>query len=66
MSTNQALELLLGQPTTPVAFAGLVLFALVMCARVYTFTVAMRGAKPAERPAIMREHSRMWAVRNQK
>ncbi|WP_405977732.1 hypothetical protein [Streptomyces sp. NBC_00158] len=39
------------------------LVALTVFAKLYTFRLSMRGAKPSERPAIMREYRNMWQLR---
>ncbi|MGW4503832.1 hypothetical protein ACWENO_04240 [Streptomyces sp. NPDC004436] len=63
MNTNTAIQLLLSNPTAPVVGGTLLLYALILGARVYTFRLAIHGAKPSERPVIMREHRNMWRVR---
>ncbi|GHE31951.1 hypothetical protein [Streptomyces hydrogenans] len=63
MSISNTLQLLLAHPATPFALALMVMFAIDRATRAWTFHVSMRGAPPAERPAIMREHKNMWQIR---
>ncbi|MFD9481284.1 MULTISPECIES: hypothetical protein [Streptomyces] len=66
MNTIKAFELMLNNPTMPFVFGVVLIFALLLFAKVYTLHLALRGAKPAERPAIMREHKNMWQVRHRR
>ncbi|GHG09620.1 hypothetical protein Shyd_66470 [Streptomyces hydrogenans] len=45
------------------ALVLLAMFAIDRATRAWTFHVSMRGAPPADRPAIMREHKNMWQIR---
>ncbi|MGW6705435.1 hypothetical protein ACWGDE_11170 [Streptomyces sp. NPDC054956] len=63
MNPTTAFELILNNPTTPAVIGIVLLFALLILARLYMFRVAMRGAKPADRPAIMRAYKSMWQMR---
>ena len=63
MSTSTTLQLLQSYPVPTFALVLLAMFAIDRATRAWTFHVSMRGAPPADRPAIMREHKNMWQIR---